>query len=128
MSLQRNRAWHAVAIAAVIAAGLASRRWPVLPGLFGKYPGDALWAVMVYLGWGVVRPKAPPGRIALLAAVTCVAVECLKLWPAPWLASLRHTTLGHLVFGHVFSWSNLVAYGVGILGAFAVETVIRRPR
>lgn len=125
MSLHRNRAWYAVAVVAVIGAGLASRRWPVWPDLLGKYPGDALWAVMVYLGWGVVLPKASPGRIALLAAVTCVGVECLKLWQVPWLVSLRHTTLGHLVIGHAFSWANFPAYAAGILAAFALETTMR---
>ena len=125
LSLPRNRAWYSVAVVAVIVAGLASRRFPVLPDLLGKYPGDALWTMMVYLGWGVVRPKAPPGRIALLASVTCVGVECLKLWQAPWLVSLRHTTLGHLVFGHFFSWSNFPAYAVGILATFVAETILR---
>ena len=90
-----------------------------------QYPGDALWAVMVYLGWGVVLPKASPGRLALLASTVCVGVEFLKLWPAPWLVSLRHTTLGHLVFGHVFTWSNVPAYAAGILAAYAVERMRR---
>lgn len=100
----------------------------MLPGLLGKYPGDALWAVMVYLGWGVVLPKASPGRIALLASLVCVSIECLKLWQAPWLVSLRQTTPGHLVFGHVFSWANFPAYAAGILAAFAVEAFIQRTR
>jgi hypothetical protein len=127
LSFHRNRTWYAVAVAAVIAAGLTSRHFPVLPGLLGKYPGDALWAAMVYLGWGMVLPKASPGRIALLASVMCVGIECLKLWQAPWLVSLRQTTAGHLVFGHVFSWSNFSAYAAGILAAFAMETFIHRP-
>jgi hypothetical protein len=126
LSLHRNRTWYSVAVVIVIVAGLASRRWPVLPDLLGKYPGDALWAAMVYLGWGIVLPKASPGRIALLASVICVGVECLKLWQTPWLASLQHTTLGHLVFGHVFSWSNFPAYAAGILAAFLLETALRR--
>ena len=125
MSLHRNRAWYAVAVVATIGAGLASRRWPLLPGLLGKYPGDALWAAMVYLGWGVLLPKASPGRLALLASATCVCVECLKLWQASWLVSLRHTTPGHLVFGHVFSWSNFPAYAAGILAACAGEQMKR---
>ena len=83
---------------------------------------------MVYLGWGVVLPEVSPGRIALLASVICVGVECLKLWQTPWLVSLRHTTPGHLIFGQVFSWSNFAAYAVGILTAFAIEAGIRRTR
>ena len=129
MSPPRNRVWYCLATVGVIAAGLASRRFPsLLPAALGKYPGDALWAVMVYLGWGVVLPKASGLRVALLAAVCCAGIEFLKLWPAPWLVELRHTTLGHLVFGHVFSWANLLAYLLGILTAFAIELVIHLRR
>jgi hypothetical protein len=77
---------------------------------------------MVYLGWGVVFPQASSGRVALLAALFCTGIEFLKLWQAPWLVTARHTAVGHLVFGHTFSWQNLPAYAVGILGTFATET------
>lgn len=120
VSPDRNRFWYAVLILAVIAAGLGSRV-AAIREVLGQYPGDALWAVMVYLGWSVVFPKAPGGRIALLGAGTCVAIEFLKLWQVPWLVQLRHTTLGHLVFGHVFSWANLLAYAAGLTTAFLIE-------
>lgn len=45
----RNRRWYLVALIVVIAAGLASRRYAWLfPACLGKYPGDALWALMVF--------------------------------------------------------------------------------
>ncbi|MDB6113983.1 MAG: hypothetical protein JWQ62_928 [Lacunisphaera sp.] len=47
--------------------------------------------------------------------------ECLKLWQAPWLVSLRHTTAGHLVFGQVFSWPNFPTYAAGIMVVFVIE-------
>jgi len=47
--------------------------------------------------------------------------EALKLCPAPWLANVRHSTLGHLVFGQVFSWQNLVAYTIGVIAGLIVE-------
>ena len=68
----QHRAVHALAILLTIAAGLASRRWPgLLPDALGKYPGDALYAVMVY--WLVVfaRPRSGIVRSAALALAIC---------------------------------------------------------
>ena len=52
------------------------------------------------------------------------AAETLKLCRAPWLASLRHTTLGHLVFGVVFSWQNLIAYTLGVFVGLLFEVLV----
>lgn len=56
-----------LAIAVVIALGLASRRWPWLPARLGKYPGDALWASMVFFCWAWTLPAASTLRLAALA-------------------------------------------------------------
>ena len=118
----RRRLVALAAMAATIALGLASRHWPAaLPATVGKYPGDALWALMVFLGWRALRPLACTREVAGLALATCVVVEVAKLWQAPWLVALRHTTIGHLLLGHVFSWQNLVAYAVGVLAGVAME-------
>jgi hypothetical protein len=109
-------------VAACIALGLASRRDPnPVSDLFGKYPGDALWAAMVFFGLGALRPKDSSLRIASLALAACFAIEALKLYQAPWIVEIRYTTLGHLVFGHVFSAGNLVAYAVGVAVALGLE-------
>ena len=112
---------------ATIALGLASRRWPdALPAVLGKYPGDALWALMVFFAWRASQPRARTRDVALLAAATSAVVECAKLWQAPWLAAFRHTTLGQLLPGHVFSWQNLVAYGVGVIVGMALDGILLR--
>lgn len=119
---RRSRALYALAVVLAIAAGLASRHfrgW--IPPMFGKYPGDVLWALMVFWGWGLICASASSKRVAALALCTALAVELLKLVQLPWLVSARHTTLGHLVFGHVFSWQNLVAYALGVGLGFVLE-------
>jgi len=124
----RRRIAACAAAAATLGLGLASRHWPdALPGALGKYPGDALWASMVFFGWCALRPRARTREVALLALATCIAVECAKLWQAPWLVAFRHTTLGHLLLGHVFSWQNLVAYGVGVLAGVALASLADPP-
>ena len=123
----RRRFVALAATLAAIALGLASRRWPdALPAAFGKYPGDALWALTVFFAWRALRPRARTRDVALLAAATSAAVECAKLWQAPWLVAFRHTTLGHLLLGHVFSWQNLVAYGVGVIVGVALDRTLLR--
>jgi hypothetical protein len=125
-SPRRRRAACAAAVATLV-LGLASRHGgPLLPAALGKYPGDALWALMLFFGWCALRPCARTHGVALRALATCVAVECAKLWQAPWLVAFRHTTLGHLLLGHVFSWQNLVAYGVGVLAGVALERLLPR--
>lgn len=120
----RNRAVYVLAFVVAILLGLASRRYPsAIPELFGKYPGDALWAAMVFFGLATLRPRACTLRIAFLALATCFVVEALKRYQAPWIVGIRHTTLGHLVFGHVFSFQNLVAYTVGVVLALGVEVL-----
>jgi hypothetical protein len=123
----RRRRVALAAMLVTLVLGLASRRWPaLLPAAFGKYPGDALWALMVLFGWRALRPRATTRSVALLALATSAAIELAKLWQAPWLVAFRHTTGGHLLLGHVFSWQNLVAYGVGVLAGVALDNLLLR--
>ena len=80
----RGRLWLGIGIVLVIALGLASREFPSLfPAVLGKYPGDALWAWMIFLGWAWVKPKAGTSRLAVLALVTSYVVEFSQLYQAP---------------------------------------------
>lgn len=92
-----------------------------MPAAFDKYPGDALWALLMFFGWRALSPLASARDIGGRALATSAVVELAKLWQAPWLVAFRHTTIGHLLLGHVFSWQNLVAYGVGVLAGVALE-------
>ncbi len=108
-----------VGMLVTIRLGLMSRKYPdLLPELLGKYPGDALWALMVYLGWATLLPRAPARVIALLALVFSFAIEAAQLYSAAWLDAIRSTTAGHLVLATTFAWYDLLAYTVG--GAMAV--------
>lgn len=113
--MRRSRAACASAVLVVIAAGLASRRYPfLLPAFLGKYPGDALWALMVYCGLAFLFPAARASRLAAGALAFSCAVEVSQLYRAPWLDAIRSTTAGHLVLGSAFSWLDLVAYAAGV--------------
>lgn len=118
----RPRFHYALAIGGTIVLGLLSRRFPLL----GKYPGDALWALMIFYAAGLILPRARSRTVAALAFGFCVAIEFLKLNQTPWLVSARSSVVGHLVFGHVFSWQNLVAHAAGILLGLIIEREVAR--
>ena len=124
-SRHRKRTWYLLAFGVTIALGLASRRFPhLLPVALGKYPGDVLWALMVFFGMGVIFIKVTSLQLGCRALAFSFGIEALKLCKVPWLVSLRHTTPGHLVFGHVFSWQNMAAYTLGVLLGLLVEALV----
>ncbi|HQF56652.1 MAG TPA: DUF2809 domain-containing protein [Fibrobacteria bacterium] len=125
-SHRRHPGLQIALILATIAVGLASRKFPgLLPTFLGQYPGDALWATMVFFLWGLVLPKASIARVAALALATSWIVEFAQFIQAPWLVALRSTTIGHLILGSTFHAPDLVAYTVGVgLGA-GLERALR---
>lgn len=125
-SHRRPPAIQIALILATIAIGLATRKYPgLLPTFLGKYPGDALWASMVFFLWGLVLPKASIAHVAGLALATSWIVEFAQWIQVPWLVALRSTTIGHLVLGSTFHAPDLVAYAIGVgLGA-GLERSIR---
>lgn len=101
---------------AVVVLGLASRRFPAMfPAFLGKYPGDSLWALMVFIGWAFIKPRASTTLLAVLAISTSYSVEFSQLYQAVWINAIRSTTLGHLALGSTFMWLDIVAYTIGIL-------------
>jgi len=124
----RKRLLTAFFLALTIAVGLASRKIPWALETFGKYPGDALWALAVFFGWMFLFPRKSVWNIAAVAFALSCLVEVSQLYQAPWLNDIRKTTLGHLVLGSTFSWWDIVAYGVGILLGVTFDCAIRRTR
>ena len=122
----RNRLVYGAMVLAVIALGLASRRYPGLfPAALGKYPGDALWTMMVFFGLAVIAPRSSAARLVLGALAISYVVEFGQLYQAPWIVAVRAHPLGHLVLGTAFGWMDLVAYTVGAVVAFGIESAIR---
>ena len=118
----RNRALWIVLMTIVIALGLGTRLagLPFRPNFLG-YLGDALWALAVYIGYCLLFPGLSTTKIATLAAITSLLVEVSQLYHAPWIDSIRSTTLGHLVLGSGFDAIDLICYSTGIGVAVLIE-------
>jgi len=111
-----------IALASVLRIG--SRRYAhALPGFIAAYAGDTLWALAAFFGFGVLLPKASIQTIAILAMAFSVAIELSQLYHAPWIDSIRQTTLGGLILGFGFLWSDLACYAVGVVLGVLVDVI-----
>lgn len=122
-SVNQRRLVSSLFVPVIILAGLLSRRSEWVHAVFGKYPGDALWTVLVYALLSALDPRRSRVSVATLALLISFAVEFSQLLRYPWLDFVRGTTLGHLVLGNTFNASDLAAYAVGALAAFGVDSL-----
>lgn len=112
----------------VMAGGLLWRsRFVSLPAFMSKYGGDALWALLVFFGFGFVFTRISTLRLSVISLCFAWAIEFSQLYHAPWLDAIRATRPGHLVLGSTFNWPDLPAYAFGIaLGFIAERAVLNR--
>jgi hypothetical protein len=116
-----------IALACVL--GIGSRRFPDrLPWFVAAYAGDTLWATAAFFGIGLLLPGVSTWRVATLALALSASVEASQLYHAPWIDSIRRTTLGRLALGSDFVWSDLICYAVGVGSGVVIEFLARSIR
>ena len=114
---------------ALIPIGIAWRMAPLhLPPFLYKYGGSVLWAAMVYWLAGALLPRSRPFKLAAVAALIAVLVECTRLVHFPALDAFRMTLAGRLVLGRFFSLKDILAYGLAILACAAVDSWVLSKR
>jgi Protein of unknown function (DUF2809) len=125
MKLRRRRLLvQIMLITLVCLLGIGSRRYAqVLPVILAAYAGDTLWALAAFLGIGLVLPRASTRTIAALAISISIAVEISQLYHAPWIDSIRQTTVGGLFLGFGFLWSDLACYVLGVSLGVLIERI-----
>jgi hypothetical protein len=127
--IRRHRLVQLALIVLVAILGIGSRRYAhALPQFIAAYAGDTLWALAAFLGIGLFLHRASTLRVALVAMAFSVAVELSQLYHAPWIDSLRQTTVGGLFLGFGFVWSDLVCYASGVGLGVCAEILMRRQR
>ncbi|MDM5155181.1 DUF2809 domain-containing protein [Bacillus sp. DX1.1] len=129
MNDKRNRVIYAMLIIVVIILGLSSRKMANLfPDVVNAYVGDALWALMIFIGFGFIFSRMETKKVALLGISFCYLIEVSQLYHANWIDNIRETTLGGLVLGYGFLWSDLLAYAIGIGTGGVIEFLYRKTR
>jgi hypothetical protein len=127
--LIRTRFVYLLAAIVVVIAGLASRRYRgQLPAFLAEYAGDTLWALMLFLLVSTLLAGRPLRARAAISLALAFLVEISQLFHAPWIDSIRLTTLGGLVLGFGFLWTDFVFYSVGIAAGSLTEWGIGRFR
>ncbi len=110
-----------------IALGMATRKLGFLfPDFIAVYGGDALWALMVYWGFGLLFPKKSPWTIFMMATGFSFFIEFSQLYQADWINALRRNPFGALVLGNTFVWTDLLCYSAGTILGFGIESFTRR--
>ena len=123
----RTRIVYLLAATVVVIAGLASRRFRgQSPAFLAEYAGDTLWALMLFLLVSTLFAGRPVLVRAAISLALAFLVEISQLYHAPWIDTIRQTTLGGLVLGFGFLWTDLVCYSVGISTGSLTEWGIRR--
>jgi hypothetical protein len=117
-----------IAIVLVIPLGLLTRSGLSMPGVIAAYGGDTLYATLAFLLVALAWPRAATWRLGPLALGLCVAIELSQLVHTPWLDAIRATTLGRLVLGSGFLWSDLACYAVGALLGAALDRCCLQPK
>lgn len=122
----RIRLCYLVCAVPVMALGLASRRYGMdLPVFVAEYAGDTLWGLIVFLGVSVVATGSRLSHRVGIAIAFAFAVEVSQLYHAPWIDTLRNTTLGGLVLGSGFVWTDFVCYATGVSFGAVIEHIVR---
>ncbi|MFA9213624.1 MAG: DUF2809 domain-containing protein [Candidatus Methylacidiphilales bacterium] len=120
--MQRSRKIYLIIIPSIMGLGILSRKFSyLLPDIINTYLGDATWAAMIYVMMAFVFANKLPKQVAVFSLLFCYAIELSQLYQAPWINAIRNTTLGALVLGSGFLWSDLLAYALGVFCGFVVE-------
>jgi hypothetical protein len=126
MAIRRRNPLVQIALIALASLlGIGSRRIAhLVPGFIAAYAEDTLWALAAFAGIGFLLPRASTRTVALLAMAFSIAIELSQLYHAPWIDSIRQTTLGGLILGYGFLWSDLACYAAGVGLGVILELIV----
>ncbi len=125
----RLRIQYFIAVVICIGIGLGMRKFTWVPlSISQSSAGDAIWAMMVYYGLRFLSPALNHRQSLIISLGFCYAIELSQIYHAPWIDGLRKTTLGGLVLGFGFLWSDILAYTLGVALAFRIDEIFLRKR
>lgn len=105
----------------IIPIGLGTRKYGAgMPYIVATYGGDTLYATCIFFFYRIFLVRPAVFKIVLLTYITCICVELLQLYQAPWIQKLRHTPPFGLILGYGFLWSDWLCYAAGSLLAWVI--------
>ena len=126
--MKRSRLLYLILTIIVMILGLLSRKISGLPKIIELYSGDILWELMVFLIIAFIFNKKSTIFIISWAIIFSYSIEISQLYHAPWIDAIRNTTLGGLILGFGFLWSDLICYTIGIIIGIIIEKLLNKKR
>lgn len=131
MSQKRRTLIYIISILITIIIGLGLRTFSgYLPRWVNLYVGDFLWAFMMFFIFALIFKKKTTLKVMVLSLTYCYLIEISQIYHSPWIDNIRQTTVGHLMLGRGFLWSDLISYTVGIcvggildFGYFRIDSI-----
>lgn len=108
----------------MIALGVVSRKLTLGHILWDKYLGDALYAVMLYLGFRLLWPRASPFQHLIYASILVLVIESFQLTGIPADMRLHGSSIQKLIsvaLGTKFHIYDICAYLVGNLSVWLID-------
>ncbi|MFZ7132303.1 MAG: DUF2809 domain-containing protein [Eubacteriales bacterium] len=125
MNIMRSRLRYFISISITILLGLSSRQFDyLLPRFVREYSGDILWALMIFLLCGFIFRNISTNKAVISSLIFCFLIEASQLYQASWINAIRNTTLGGLVLGYGFLWSDLICYSIGVIIGVVLEKTL----
>lgn len=119
--LPRSRRRILLVAVLVIALGLLGRQ---LPGIIGDMMGGLLYAVLLYLLFAFVMPRARPLTLTAVAAATGIAIELFQLTGIPAQIGAAWPP-AKLVLGSTFVPLDLLVAAVGAACGPLADILVR---
>ena len=79
------------------------------------------WAMMIYFFFRIFSFKTRILKHGFFCLLYCYLTEISQLYHSPFIDSLRNTTIGRLVLGFGFLWTDIISYSIGILAAISFD-------
>ncbi|WP_083252184.1 DUF2809 domain-containing protein [Pedobacter steynii] len=105
----RSRLNYALLLITVIILGILSRKTTIIPLI----TGDILYAIMMFFLIRFLFIRLNYLKAALISLTICYLIELSQLYHVAWIDQIRNTSLGALVLGRGFLWSDMAAYTIG---------------
>ncbi|WP_273324764.1 ribosomal maturation YjgA family protein [Vallitalea guaymasensis] len=104
----------------IIILGLLSREIKGIP----LFMGDIFWAMMVFFILAFIFFNKNSSFIFILSIIITYIIEITQLYHRPWIDNFRKTSIGHILLGQGFLWSDLAAYLAGIIIGYFIKKFI----
>lgn len=127
MNLKSNKFVYSFLIIITVLFGLLSRKFSnYFPDLINLFLWDSLRAMMIFFFCKLFWKNWKLKKIGLISLTFCFVVELSQLYQANWINIIRRTTLGGLILGRGFLWTDLLAYTIGICFWIIIDIFIQK--